>query len=268
MIYSKIPEYVKNKKYKTPYTSDIQSQDIIDRMRVAGKLAAKTLEHIAQHIKIGVSTEYLDKIAYQYIIANDAYPSPLQYKGFPKSICTSINDVICHGIPSKNDILHDGDIINIDVTVYYQGVHGDTNATYFVGNVSQNIRDLVNNTKIALYKAIDIVKPGRPISLIGKVIEGFANRFNYGVVRDFTGHGINTVFHSNLIIPHYYDSSYDNIIIKEGMTFTIEPMLNLGSADYKMLKDGWTVKTADKQCSAQFEHTLLVEQNKAVILTE
>jgi methionyl aminopeptidase len=180
-------------------------------------------------------------------------------------MCTSLNEVICHGIPDST-VAQDGDILNIDITAYINGVHGDTNFTFLVGDVDEESRLLVERTQESLNRAIKAVQPGRPISVIGRVIESFARRHGYGVVRDFTGHGINTAFHSGLIIPHYDDESYDTII-EAGMTFTIEPMLTLGTYEWDMWDDGWTVVTKDRKRSAQFEHTLLVTETGAEVLT-
>jgi methionyl aminopeptidase len=212
-----------------------------------------------------MTTDKLDEIVHEYICDQGAYPSTLGYRGFPKSLCTSINEVICHGIPS-NQVIKEGDIINLDVTAFKDGVHGDTNYTFLVGEVEEEVQLLVERTKESLDRAIQAVAPGRPINVIGRVIESYAKRFNYGVVRDFTGHGVHTHFHSGLVIPHYDDPA-SNQLMQEGMTFTIEPMLNLGTHDYDMLDDGWTVLTKDRKISAQFEHTLVVTKTGAEILT-
>jgi methionyl aminopeptidase len=212
-----------------------------------------------------MTTDKLDEIVHEYICDQGAYPSTLGYRGFPKSLCTSINEVICHGIPS-NQVIKEGDIINLDVTAFKDGVHGDTNYTFLVGEVEEEVKLLVERTKESLDRAIQAVAPGRPINVIGRVIESYAKRFNYGVVRDFTGHGVHTHFHSGLVIPHYDDPT-SNQLMQEGMTFTIEPMLNLGTHDYDMLDDGWTVLTKDRKISAQFEHTLVVTKTGAEILT-
>jgi methionyl aminopeptidase len=212
-----------------------------------------------------MTTDKLDEIVHEYICDQGAYPSTLGYRGFPKSLCTSINEVICHGIPS-NQVIKEGDIINLDVTAFKDGVHGDTNYTFLVGEVEEEVQLLVERTKESLDRAIQAVAPGRPINVIGRVIESYAKRFNYGVVRDFTGHGVHTHFHSGLVIPHYDDPT-SNQLMQEGMTFTIEPMLNLGTHDYDMLDDGWTVLTKDRKISAQFEHTLVVTKTGAEILT-
>lgn len=234
-------------------------------MRIAGRLAARAMNEVARAIVPGVSTDELDRIGHQYLCDQGAYPSTLGYRGFPKSLCTSINEVICHGIPDST-VLRDGDIINIDITAYFDGVHGDTDATYLVGDVDEESRLLVERTREALMRGIAAVAPGREINVIGRVIERFAARFGYGVVRDFTGHGINSSFHSGLVIPHY-DSALHNQLMEVGMTFTIEPMLTLGTFEYEIWPDGWTVVTADGRRSAQFEHTLVVNESGAEILT-
>ncbi len=234
-------------------------------MRMAGRLAARAMEEVAKYIAPGISTDELDRIGHEFLCDHHAYPSTLGYRGFPKSLCTSINEVICHGIPDST-ILRDGDIVNIDITAFLDGVHGDTDATYLVGEVAEESRLLVDRTREALARGIAAVMPGREINVIGRVIEKFAARFGYGVVRDFTGHGINSSFHSGLVIPHY-DSAVHNDLIEVGMTFTIEPMLTLGTFEYHTWADGWTVVTADGKRSAQFEHTLVVTDNGAEILT-
>jgi methionyl aminopeptidase len=259
------PEYV-GRPGPARYTgSAVQDADTVARMRVAGRLAAESLDAVGRHIAPGVSTDELDAIGHDYLVSRGAYPSTLGYKGFPKSLCTSVNEVVCHGIPDST-VLRDGDIVNIDITAYIDGVHVDTDATYLVGDVDEESRQLVERTRESLRRAINAVRPGRPVSVIGRVIESYARRFGYGVVRDFTGHGIGTSFHSGLVIPHYDDERYDTVM-EPGMTFTIEPMLNLGSHKWEMWDDGWTVVTADGQRSAQFEHTILVTDSGAEILT-
>jgi methionyl aminopeptidase len=259
------PEYV-GKPGPTPYTGpEVQDSETVEKMRIASRIAARAMEEAAKAIAPGVTTDELDRIAHEYMVDHQAYPSDLGYRGFPKSLCASINEVICHGIPDSTE-LRDGDIVNLDVTAYIHGVHGDTNATYLVGDVDEESRLLVERTRESLNRAIKAVKPGRQISVIGRVIESYAKRFNYGVVRDFTGHGINTSFHSGLIVPHY-DDPRATTVIKPGMTFTIEPMLTLGTFDYEIWDDGWTVVTKDRKRTAQFEHTLVVTDTGAEILT-
>jgi methionyl aminopeptidase len=259
------PEYV-DKDAPAPYDGpEVKDPDTIERMRVAGRLAAQTLQLVGKHVAPGVTTDELDRVGHEFMCDNNAYPSTLGYRRFPKSLCTSVNEVICHGIPDSR-VIEDGDIVNVDVTAYLDGVHGDTNATFLAGNVDEEGRLLVERTEESLHRAIKAVKPGRQINVVGRVIESFAKRFGYGVVRDFTGHGIGSAFHSGLIVPHY-DTPYYDTVIEAGMTFTIEPMLCLGSADWDMWPDGWTVVTKDRRRSAQFEHTLLVTAAGAEILT-
>jgi len=263
------PEYV-GQQAPLPYRGpDVQPPEVVERMRVAGRIAAQALREVAAHIEPGVSTDELDRVGHEFLCDHGAYPSTLGYRGFPKSLCTSVNEVICHGIPDST-VLADGDIVNIDITAFVTidgiGVHGDTDATYPVGEVDEESRLLVERTEQALMRAIAAVRPGRRLNIVGRVIESYARRFGYGVVRDFTGHGVHTSFHSGLVVPHYDDPRAD-LILAPGMTFTIEPMLNLGTADWTMWDDGWTVVTADLRRSAQFEHTLVVTDDGAEILT-
>ena len=219
----------------------------------------------------GVTTDELDRIGHEFLCDHGAYPSTLGYPGggrgpaFTKSLCTSINEVICHGVPDST-VLNEGDICNIDITAFLDGVHGDTNATFLVGEVDEESRLLVERTYEATMRGINAVAPGRALNVVGRVIESYARRFGYGVVRDFTGHGISTSFHSGLVVPHYDDPSA-SLILEPGMTFTIEPMLTLGTYTWDMWDDGWTVVTADRRRSAQFEHTLVVTGTGADILT-
>jgi methionyl aminopeptidase len=259
------PPYV-GKPKPDPYDGpDVQSAETVELMRIAGRIAADAREEAAKHIAPGVTTDELDRVAHAYMCDHGAYPSTLGYRGFPKSLCTSVNEVICHGIPDST-VLRDGDIVNLDVTAYINGVHGDTNATYLCGDVDEESRLLVERTRESLNRAVKAVRPGRQINVIGRVIESYAKRFGYGVVRDFTGHGINTAFHSGLVVPHY-DSPHATTVIREGMTFTIEPMLTLGTYEHDMWDDGWTVVTKDRRRTAQFEHTLVVTATGAEILT-
>jgi len=244
------PEYV-GKKQPTLGEPDVKDADTIARMRVAGKLAGQALAEVGRHVRPGVTTDYLDQVGHDFLVAHGAYPSTLGYRGYPKSLCTSLNEVICHGIP-------DDTVIN--------GVHGDTNATFLAGDVDEESRLLVERTHEAMMRGIRAVAPGRPLNAIGRVIESYARRFGYGVVRDFTGHGIGTTFHSGLVVPHYDDP--DNAVMMEtGMTFTIEPMLTLGTIGYDIWPDGWTAVTKDRKRTAQFEHTILVTEDGHEILT-
>ncbi|WP_122817997.1 type I methionyl aminopeptidase [Nocardioides pantholopis] len=260
------PEYV-DRPAPTPYTgSHVQDTGTIERMRVAGRLAAQCRDLVGSHVVPGVTTDELDRIGHEFLCDHGAYPSTLGYRGFPKSLCSSVNEVVCHGIPDGR-VVEDGDIVNIDVTAYLDGVHGDTNATFLAGDVDEETRQLVEHTREALRRGINAVKPGRRINVIGRVIESYAKRFGYGVVREFTGHGIGTSFHSGLVVPHYDDPEHDDLI-EVGMTFTIEPMLNLGTHEWEMWDDGWTVVTRDRRPSAQFEHMLVVTPTGAEVLTE
>ncbi|MFL6077297.1 MAG: type I methionyl aminopeptidase [Mycobacteriales bacterium] len=260
------PEYV-DKPAPAPYTGpEVKSADILERMRVAGRLAADALVEVGRHIQPGVTTDELDRIGHEYLCDHGAYPSTLGYRGFPKSLCTSLNEVICHGIPDST-VIEDGDIVNIDITAYLNGVHGDTNATFLAGDVDTESRLLVERTREATLRAIRAVAPGRPLSVIGRVIESYAKRFGYGVVRDFTGHGIGTAFHSGLAVPHY-DVPELSVVMEPGMTFTIEPMLTLGAYTYDLWDDGWTAVTKDRRRTAQFEHTLAVTEDGHEILTQ
>ena len=259
------PEYV-DRPAPAPFTGDeAKDAETIERIRVACRLAAQARDLVGEHVAPGVTTDDLDRVGHEFLCDHGAYPSTLGYKGFPKSLCTSVNEVVCHGIPDAR-VIEDGDIVNIDITAFLDGVHGDTNATFLAGAVAEETRLLVEHTREALQRAITAVKPGRRVNIIGRVIEAYAARFGYGVVRDFTGHGIGTSFHSGLVIPHYDDPRFDDEI-RVGMTFTIEPMLNLGTPDYDMWDDGWTVVTKDRRRSAQFEHTLLVTEDGAEVLT-
>ena len=259
------PEYV-GKAMPSRYAgSDEQTPETIEKMRIAGRIAAQALAEVGQAAKPGVTTDELDRIGHEFMCDHGAYPSTLGYRGYPKSLCTSVNEVICHGIPDST-VLNDGDIVNVDITAYINGVHGDTNATFEVGEVDETAHLLVERTRESLNRAIKAVKPGRQINIIGRVIESYAARFGYGVVRLFTGHGISTAFHSGLIIPHYDDPRADRVITP-GMTFTIEPMLTLGTIEHRMWSDGWTAVTMDGKLTAQFEHTLVVTEDGAEILT-
>lgn len=258
------PEYV-GKKHPTQREPDVKAPETVEHMRVAGRVAAHALAEVGRHVAPGVTTDELDRVGHEFLCARDAYPSTLGYHGFPKSLCTSVNEVICHGIPDDRK-LEDGDIVNVDITGYLNGVHGDTNATFLVGDVAEETRLLVERTREAMMRAIRAVAPGRPLNAVGRVISAYARRFGYGVVRDFTGHGIGTTFHSGLVVPHFDDPDLD-VVMEPNMTFTIEPMLTRGTIDYDIWEDGWTVVTEDRQPSAQFEHTILVTETGHEILT-
>jgi methionyl aminopeptidase len=259
------PEYVWKTEPAKFQRSDVKTPEQIEKIRSAGKIASQAIELAGSMAKPGITTDELDKIVHGYLVENAAYPSTLGYRNFPKSCCTSVNEVICHGIPD-NTVLEDGDIVNIDVTAYLDGFHGDSNQTFEVGEVSVAVHDLVERTKESLSRGLLAVAPGRQVNVIGRAIESFAKRFDYGVVRDFTGHGIGEAFHSGLIIPHYDTNQYSDEM-RVGMVFTIEPMLTLGTHLWDLWPDQWTVTTRDKSISAQFEHTLVVTDTGYEILT-
>lgn len=260
------PEYMYHSGPEVITASDIKTPETIEKIRKAGQIAAQALQAVGEAIRPGVTTDELDRIGHDFIISHDAYPSCLGYMGFPKSLCTSINEVICHGIPDDRP-LEDGDIINVDITAYYEGVHGDTCAMFEVGTVDEESHLLIERTREAMMRGIKAVRPGREINVIGRVIESYAHRFNYGVVRDYTGHGVGEAFHSGLIVPHYDTAPAHSEVMEEGMVFTIEPMLNLGGVEWEQWDDQWTVVTKDRGRSAQFEHTIVVTENGAEILT-
>jgi methionyl aminopeptidase len=260
------PEYVGRPAPEPFAGSEVKDPETIDRIRRAARLAAQALEEVGRAVAPGVTTDRLDAIGHDFLVDHGAYPSTLGYRSFPKSLCTSLNEVICHGIPDST-VMAEGDIVNIDITAYLDGVHGDNNAMFAVGEIDAESQALIDVTRDSLARAIKAVRPGRQINTIGRVIESYAKRFGYGVVREFTGHGVGEAFHSGLVIPHYDSAPEYSTLIEAGMVFTIEPMLTLGSADWRMWDDGWTVVTADRSRSAQFEHTLLVTPTGAEILT-
>jgi methionyl aminopeptidase len=261
------PHYV-NARPGTPADHDdpmVKDAETIARMRVAGRIAADALIEVGKHVAAGVTTDELDRIGHEFVIAHDAYPSTLGYKGYPKSLCTSVNEVICHGIPD-NRPLQDGDVVKVDITAFKGGVHGDTCATFYAGNASQQVRDLGERTREAMLRGINAIRPGRPVSVIGRVIESYAKRFGYGVIRDYTGHGVGPSFHTKPTILHY-DEPRATTIMQPGMTFTVEPMLSLGGHDWFAWDDDWTILTKDGSWVAQWEHTVAVTDDGAEILT-
>lgn len=260
------PEYMFHDGPEIVTASDVKDSETIERIRTAGRIAADALYEAGKAVAPGVTTDELDRIAHEYMCDHGAYPSCLGYMGFPKSICTSINEVICHGIPDST-VLEDGDIVNLDVTAYIGGVHGDTNAMFAVGEVDEESRLLMERTATATLRGIKAVKPGRAINVIGRVIESYAKRFHYGVVEDYTGHGVGEAFHSGLVVPHYDTAPSHSTIMEVGMVFTIEPMLTLGDIAWDTWEDGWTVVTRDRGRTAQWEHTLVVTESGADILT-
>ena len=261
------PEYVGRKAPKSFDGGDVYSAASIDLIRESSVIAAQAIQAVGRAVRPGITTDDLDAIGHDFVVAAGAYPSCLGYRGFPKSVCTSVNEVICHGIPDDN-VLQDGDIINIDITAFKNGVHGDSNVTFLVGDVAAEVVDLVERTRESLNRGIKAVAPGRQVNVIGRAIESYARRFDYGVVRDFTGHGVGEAFHSGLIIPHYDSAPRFDDEIVQNMVFTIEPMLTLGgSPEWEMWADGWTVVTKDRSVTAQFEHTLVVTERGAEVLT-
>ena len=259
------PEYV-GKAGPAPWTGgDVHDAETVERIRASGRLASQAIDAAEAVLRPGVTTDELDRVVHEFLVAHDAYPSTLGYRGFPKSSCTSVNEVICHGIPDDT-VLVEGDLVNIDVTAFKDGVHGDLNRTMIVGAAPQATVDLVDRTREALRRGIKAVAPGRQVNVIGRAIESYDARFGYGVVRDYTGHGVGPAFHSGLIIPHYDAPQYDDVI-EVGMVFTIEPMLTLGGIEADIWSDDWTVTTRDKSLTAQFEHTMVVTERGADILT-
>lgn len=260
------PEYVWKDSVREaigePY---VQDDETVEAMRVASKIAANALKIAGEAVEPGKTTSEIDKIAHTYMVDHGAYPSCLGYRGFTKASCISLNEIVCHGIPDTT-VIQDGDIVNIDVTAYKNGVHGDTNATFLAGNVSEEHRLLVERTREATMRGIRAARPGREISVIGRVIESYAKRFGYNTVRDFTGHGIGPTFHNGLIVLHY-DSDVYTDILEPGMTLTIEPMINLGELPYRVWDDGWTVQNRDGKFTAQFEHTIVITEDGNEILT-
>ncbi|CAM5327719.1 type I methionyl aminopeptidase [Leifsonia shinshuensis] len=260
------PEYVGKPGPAPSDRGDVYTPAEIELIRESGRIAARAIEPVGEAVRPGITTEELDAIGHEFLIEHDAYPSTLGYRGYPKSICSSVNEVVCHGIPDDT-VLEDGDIVNIDITAYTNGFHGDSNQTFIVGTASQEVTLLVERTREALNRGIKAVAPGREVNVIGRAIESYAKRFGYGVVRDFTGHGVGAAFHSGLIIPHYDAAPAFDDVMEVGMVFTIEPMLTLGTSEWDMWADDWTVVTRDRSITAQFEHTLVVTERGAEILT-
>ncbi|MEL0075678.1 MAG: type I methionyl aminopeptidase [Ilumatobacter sp.] len=243
----------------------LKSDDIIERMRHAGRVASEVLRLSGEFLRPGITTDEVDEYTHNLFIERGAYPSTLNYHGYPKSLCASANEVICHGIPDSR-VIRDGDIMNLDVTGFIGGVHGDTNATFLIGEVSDEHRRLVRVTEECMWLGIEAVRPGRPLSDIGRAIEQHADAQGYGVVRAFIGHGIGEQFHTDIQVLHYYDSRATTVM-RPGMVFTIEPMITLGSWQHRMWDDGWTAVTSDGRWTAQFEHTILVTDDGAEVLT-
>ncbi|GJN42249.1 type I methionyl aminopeptidase [Corynebacterium ammoniagenes] len=268
----KVPDHIERPEYVWKDTVQeamgepfVQTPETIEAMREASKIAANALKEAGAAVAPGVTTDEVDRVAHEYMCDHGAYPSTLGYLGFTKSSCVSLNEIVCHGIPDTT-VIQDGDIVNIDVTAYKNGVHGDTNATFLAGDVSEEHRLLVERTKESMMRGIKVAKPGREINVIGRVIESYANRFGYNVVRDFTGHGVGPTFHNGLVVLHYDSTAYRNVL-EPGMTLTIEPMLNLGTLEYDIWSDDWTVQNRDGKFTAQFEHTIVITEDGNEILT-
>ncbi len=245
--------------------AEVRTAEELVRMRRACAAAARVLRLAGEAVRPGIATDAIDELAHAEIVRLGGYPSPLNYRGFPKSICTSVNEVICHGIPDSRP-LESGDIVNLDVTVYLEGMHGDCSATFLVGEVDAEGRRLVQVARECLHQGVAAIRPGRPISDIGRAIEAFASQHGYGVVRSYCGHGIGDTFHTSLQIPHHYDPRA-RTVMAPGMTFTVEPMITEGTWEDRLWDDGWTAVTDDGKRSAQFEHTMLVTEDGAEILT-
>ncbi|MFC7374549.1 type I methionyl aminopeptidase [Brachybacterium sp. GCM10030268] len=260
------PEYVDKDEAVSDTGPHIQSADVIERVREASRIAAIALQAAGEAAQPGVTTDRIDEVVHDVLIQHGAYPSTLGYLGYEKSCCTSLNEVICHGIPDST-VMQSGDILNVDVTAYIHGAHGDTNATFEVGEVDPRVQDLVSQSHEAMMRGIKAAKPGRQVNVIGRVIEKFVARHGYESVRDYTGHGVAEGFHNGLVIPHYDSAPMFDDVIAEGMTFTIEPMVAMGSQDWEQWDDGWTVVTKDRSFSAQFEHTMVITDQGPELLT-
>ena len=260
------PEYVG----KTEAVSDsgprVQTPDVIARVREASRIAAIALEAAGEAAKPGVTTDEIDAVVHSSLVSHGAYPSTLGYLGYPKSCCTSLNEVICHGIPDST-VMQEGDILNVDVTAFIHGVHGDTNATFAIGEIDPRLTELIDHTHEAMMRGIRAAKIGREVNVIGRVIEKYLARRGYESVADYTGHGVAEGFHNGLVIPHYDSAPQFDDVIEENMTFTVEPMVTIGSQAWEMWDDGWTVVTKDRGFTAQFEHTLVTTEDGYEILT-
>ncbi|MGN6325894.1 type I methionyl aminopeptidase [Pseudolysinimonas sp.] len=261
------PEYVGKAEPDERGVGNLYSPEEVERIRHAARIAAQAVEVAAAAIAPGVTTDRLDAIVHEYLVAHGAYPSTLGYRGFPKSSCTSVNEIICHGIPDDTALL-EGDVVKLDVTAYVDGMHGDLCAAYPVGDVSAQAALLIERTREAMMRGIRAAAPGREVNVIGRAIESYAKRFDYGVVRDYTGHGVGRAFHTGLVIPHYDAAPAYDTAIEPGMVFTVEPMLTLdGSSSWDLWPDDWTVATRSRALTAQFEHTILVTETGTEILT-
>jgi methionyl aminopeptidase len=260
------PEYVGKDEAVSDSGPHVQSPEIIERMREPSRIAALALQAAGEAAVPGATTDDIDAVVHDVIVSHGAYPSPLGYLGFPKSVCTSLNEVICHGIPDST-VMQEGDILNVDVTAFKNGVHGDTNATFRIGEVDPHVAELVERSEEAMMRGIRAGRAGREVNVIGRVIEKYVARFGYESVRDYTGHGVAEGFHNGLVIPHYDSAPLFDDVIEPRMTFTVEPMVTLGSQEWEQWDDGWTVVTKDRSFTAQFEHTLVITQDGYELLT-
>ncbi|CAL4042602.1 Methionine aminopeptidase [Buchnera aphidicola (Tetraneura ulmi)] len=246
----------------------IKNQEEIKKIKISSKLASEVLEMISEYMTVNTNLEKINKICHKHIIEKqNAIPACLGYRGYPKSICISINDVVCHGIPNKKQYLKEGDIANVDITILKNGYYGDTSKMFFIGKIKETAKKLCEITKKSLYLTFKKIKPGIPINIIGKTIEQETKKSGFSIVKEYCGHGIGKNFHEEPQILHYYNR-YQNTLLQENMVFTIEPMINEGKSYVKLMKDNWTVKTQDKSLSAQYEHTILVTKTGCKILTK
>lgn len=260
------PEYVGKDEAVSDSGPRVQTPEIIGRVREASRVAALALQAAGEAAEPGVTTDHIDAVVHDVLVENGAYPSTLGYLGFEKSCCTSLNEVICHGIPDST-VMKSGDILNVDVTAFLHGVHGDTNATFAVGDIDPRAQQLIDVAHEAMMRGVKVAKPGRQVNVIGRVIEKYVARHGYESVQDYTGHGVAEGFHNGLIIPHYDSAPMFDDVIEEDMTFTIEPMVTIGSQAWEQWDDGWTVVTKDRSFTAQFEHTMLITAEGPELLT-
>jgi methionyl aminopeptidase len=260
------PEYVGKDEAVSDSGPAVQSADVIERMREPSYIAALALQSAGEAARPGVTTDHIDEVVHDVMVSHGAYPSTLGYLGFTKSCCTSLNEVICHGIPDST-VMEEGDILNVDVTAFKNGVHGDTNATFLIGDVDPRVAELVERTETSMMRGIRAGKVGREVNVIGRVVEKYVSRFGYESVHDYTGHGVAEGFHNGLVIPHYDSAPLFDDVIEKNMTLTVEPMITLGSQAWEQWDDGWTVVTKDRSFTAQFEHTFLITDEGYEILT-
>ena len=266
------PPYVGKRRADRWQGGDVHSADVVERIRAAGRVAAQALALVGEHVRPGVTTDELDRIGHEFLVEHGAYPSTLGYPGaagrppFPKALCTSVNEVICHGIPDST-VIEDGDVVKVDITAFLNGVHGDNCGTFIAGEGTVATRELVEVAREATMRGIKAAQPGREVNVIGRVIEKYAARHGFESVRDYTGHGVGPAFHTGLVIPHYDASPYHAEIIEVGMVFTVEPMLCMGSEQSHEWDDGWTVVTDDGSWVAQFEHTIHITEDGPEVLT-